>query len=78
MPNHYFFHLLNTNPRYANSMHKLSYLNKHHNPKAHGGSAMTRYLKAHSAHSAPRLFTVGEGTSVHHTKRRPTPLKFRI
>ena len=75
MPNHYFFHLLNTNPRYANSMHKLSYLNKHHNPKAHGGSAMRKYLKAHSA---PRLFTVGEGTAVHHTKRRPTPLKFRI
>ena len=73
MPNHYFFHLLNTKPRYANSMHKLSYLNKHHNPKAHGGSAMRKYLQAHVS---PHLLAVAE--VAHHTKRRPAPLKFKI
>ena len=74
MPNHYFLHHLSTNPRYANSMHRLSYLNKHHNPKTRGGSAMRKYLQAHSA---PRLLAV-EGAAAHHTKRRPTPLRFKI
>lgn len=73
MTNHYFLHLLNTNPRYANSMHRLSYLNKHHNPKTRGGSAIRKYLQANSA---PRL--LGEGATMHHTKRRPTPLRFKI
>ena len=73
MPKHYFFHLLNTNPRYANSMQKLSYLNKHHNPKARGGSGMRKYLQAYSA---PHI--LGEGTAMHHAKRRPAPLRFKI
>ena len=81
MPNHYFFHLLNSNPIYANSRHRLSYLNKNFNPKAHGGSGLIRRHQVHHAHHihhAPRHATVGEGAAVHHTKRRPAPLKFRI
>lgn len=73
MPNHYFLHHLNTNPRYANSMHRLSYLNKHHNPKTRGGSAIRKYLQANSA---PRLLAVAEGSPMQ--KRRPTPLRFKI
>ena len=78
MPNHYFFHLLNTNPLYANSMQKLSYLNTHYNPKAHahGGSAIRRYEPPPVPHHI--LDARGISAVMHHTKRRPTPLKFRI
>ena len=75
MPAHHFLHLLNIHPKYAHMKHRLSHFHKHHNPKAHGSGLVHRHHHAHHVHHVHRAI---EGEGAHHTKRRPTPLKFRI